>query len=68
MFALITAKKHTTTTTLSLSAVDHPFIWNSLVVRSDILTPGDIYQRNLGHPFALHRLYSSRNNGLTTFF
>ena len=67
MSALTTAEKHTMTTTLSLSAVDYPFIWNSLV-RSDILTPRDLYQRNLGHPFALHRLYSSRINGLTTFF
>ena len=67
MSALTTAEKHTITTTLSLSAVDYPFIWNSLV-RSDILTPRDLYQRNLEHPFALHRLYSSRNNGFTTFF
>jgi hypothetical protein len=67
MSALTTAEKHTITTTLSLSAVDYPYIWNSLV-RSDILTPRDLYQRNLGHPFALHRLYSSRNNGFTTFF
>lgn len=67
MSALTTAEKHTISTTLSLSAVDYPYIWNSLV-RSDILTPRDLYQRNLEHPFALHRLYSSRNNGFTTFF
>ena len=67
MSSLTTAEKHTITTTLSLSAVDYPYIWNSLV-RSDILTPRDLYQRNLDYPFALHRLYSSRNNGFTTFF
>jgi hypothetical protein len=67
MSALTTAEKHTITTTLSLSAVDYPYIWNSLV-QSDILTPRDLYQRNLKHPFALHRLYSSRINGLATFF
>ena len=67
MSALTTAEKHTMTTTLSLSKVDYPYIWNSLV-RSDILTPRDLYQRNLGHPFSIHRLYSSRNNGFTTFF
>jgi hypothetical protein len=67
MSALTTAEKHTITATLSLSAMDYPFIWNSLA-RSDILTPGDLYQRNLKHPFALHRLYSSRINGLATFF
>ena len=67
MSALTTAEKHTITTTLSLSAVDYPYIWNSLV-RSDILTPRDLYQRNLEHPFSIHRLYSSRINGFTTFF
>jgi hypothetical protein len=67
MSALTTAEKHTIATTLSLSAMDYPYIWNSLV-RSDILTPRDLYQRNLKHPFAIHRLYSSRNNGFTTFF
>ncbi|KAF8156601.1 RNA-directed RNA polymerase [Crassisporium funariophilum] len=65
--ALTTAEKHTITTTLSLSAVDYPYIWNSLV-RSDILTARDLYQRDLGRPFSLHRLYSSRISGLSTFF
>ena len=67
MSALTTIEKHTITTTLSLSAVDYPHIWNSFF-RSDILTPRDLYQRNLKHPFSLQRLYSSRINGLTTFF
>ena len=67
MSALTTAEKHTITTTLSLSAVDYPFIWNSFI-QSDILTARDLYQRNLKHPFAIHRLYSSRINGLSTFF
>jgi hypothetical protein len=67
MSALTTAEKHTITATLSLSAVDYPYIWNSLV-KSDILTPRDLYQRNLERPFSIHRLYSSRINGFTTFF
>ncbi|KAF8970321.1 RNA dependent RNA polymerase-domain-containing protein [Flammula alnicola] len=65
--ALTTAQKHVMSSTLALSAIDCPEIWNSLV-RSDILTPRDLYQRNLAQPFTLHRLYSSRLSGLTTFF
>ncbi|KAJ3514007.1 hypothetical protein NLJ89_g2629 [Agrocybe chaxingu] len=65
--ALTTAEKHTLSATLSLSAADYPEIWNSFV-RSDILTATDLYQRNLRQPFALHRLYSSRQSGLRTFF
>ena len=65
--ALTTAQKHTISTTLSLSGVEYPEIWNSFC-RSDILTPRDLYQRNLSHPFQLHRLYSSRVSGLATFF
>lgn len=65
--ALTTGQKHIISTTLSLSDIDYPELWNSLA-RSDILTPQDLYQRNLGRPFQLHRLYSSRNSGLATFF
>lgn len=65
--ALTISQKKTLSTTLSLSHVDYPEIWNSLV-RSDILTPLDLYKRNLAHPFALHRLYSSRASGMPTFF
>ncbi|KDR76562.1 hypothetical protein GALMADRAFT_450547 [Galerina marginata CBS 339.88] len=65
--ALTTAQKHTISSTLSLSGVEYPEIWNSFM-RSDILTPRDLYQRNLAQPFALHRLYSSRISGSRTFF
>jgi len=65
--ALTTSQKYTLSTTLSLSAIDFPEIWNSLV-RSEILTARDLYQRNLSRPFSIHRLYSSRQSGLTTFF
>ncbi|KAF8877847.1 RNA dependent RNA polymerase-domain-containing protein [Gymnopilus junonius] len=65
--ALTTTEKKVISTTLSLSGVDYPEIWNSLL-RSDILTPRDLYQRNLAQPFAIHRLYSSRVSGGATFF
>lgn len=65
--ALTTVQKHIMSTTLGLSGVDYPEIWNSLA-RSDILKPQDLYQRNLARPFQLHRLYSSLNSGLATFF
>ncbi|KAF9556779.1 RNA-directed RNA polymerase [Agrocybe pediades] len=65
--ALTVTEKKTLSTTLSLSDVDCPEIWNSLV-RSDVLTPRDLYQRNLAQPFALHRLYNSRTSGMNTFF
>ncbi|KAJ7472913.1 RNA-directed RNA polymerase [Mycena galericulata] len=67
--ALTTAQKHAVAHTLDLNDQyqDYPFIWNSLI-RSDILTPRDLYQRCLNQPFALQRLYSSKTNGLSTFF
>ncbi|KAF9057077.1 RNA-directed RNA polymerase [Panaeolus papilionaceus] len=65
--ALTTSEKHTIQATLQLSSIEYPEIWNSLV-RSDILKPRDIYQRNLARPFAIHRLYSSEEHGLKTFF
>ncbi|KAH9477348.1 putative RNA-dependent RNA polymerase 1 [Psilocybe cubensis] len=65
--ALTTEQKHIISSVLSLSDIEYPELWNSLA-RSDILTPQDLYQRNLGRPFAISRLYSSRNSGLVTFF
>lgn len=65
--ALTAVQKHTMSTTLHISAIDYLEIWNSFV-RSDILTPRDLYQRNLAQLFAIHRLYSSRISGLATFF
>ncbi|KAL0957935.1 hypothetical protein HGRIS_000116 [Hohenbuehelia grisea] len=43
------------------------WMWNSLL-RSDLLTYDDLYQRNLHQPFSLQRLYSSRTSGMKTFF
>ncbi|KAK2464629.1 hypothetical protein APHAL10511_003322 [Amanita phalloides] len=65
--ALTLAQKYAMSNTLGVSADEHPEIWNSLV-RSDILTPRDLYQRSLGKPFPIQRLYSSKKNGLKTFF
>ncbi|PPQ66641.1 hypothetical protein CVT24_006933 [Panaeolus cyanescens] len=65
--ALTTSQKHTLQATLQLSSIECPEIWNSLF-RSDILKPRDLYQRNLSQPFSIHRLYSSREHGLRTFF
>ncbi|KAL0569074.1 hypothetical protein V5O48_012901, partial [Marasmius crinis-equi] len=47
--------------------VDERVVWNSLF-RSDILTQRDLYQRCLDHPFKMQRLYSSKANGMVTFF
>ena len=65
--AMTVTEKKVVSSTLSLSGVDYPEIWNSLFL-SDILTPRDLYQRNLAHPFAIQRLYSSRLSGAVTFF
>lgn len=65
--ALSTQQKYAISSTLGLSPEDHPYLWNSLF-RSDLLTTRDLYQRNLSQPFALQRLYSSKFNGLATFF
>jgi hypothetical protein len=50
-----------------LSLEDHSYMWNSLV-RSDILTSHDLYQKDLNKPYPLQRLYSSKLHGLDTFF
>ncbi|KAF7338901.1 Rna-directed rna polymerase [Mycena sanguinolenta] len=66
--AFTTAQKYALAHALDLEdRQTYPFIWNSLI-RSDILTPRDLYERSLNQPFALQRLYSSRLNGLGTFF
>lgn len=65
--ALTLAQKYAMSATLELSADEHPEVWNSLI-RSDILTARDLYERSLGRPFSIQRLYSSKTNGLKTFF
>ncbi|KAF8056611.1 RNA-directed RNA polymerase [Lyophyllum atratum] len=65
--ALSAQEKHALSATLRLSPEKHPYVWNSLI-RSDILTPRDLFQRALNHPFSMQRLYSSKVHGLTTFF
>ncbi|KAG5653862.1 hypothetical protein H0H81_009941 [Sphagnurus paluster] len=67
MSALSAQEKHALSATLELSRERHPYVWNSLI-RSDILTPRDLFQRALNHPFSMQRLYSSKVHGLTTFF
>lgn len=65
--AITAMQKRAISTTLSLSSIDYPYMWNSLI-KSDILTPRDLYSRSLSSPFSIQRLYSSKENGLTTFF
>ena len=67
--ALSVQEKYALSLTLGLARKDPdcPEIWNSLI-RSDILRPRDLYEKSLGQPFSIQRLYSSKVNGLTTFF
>lgn len=65
--ALTTSQKHPMSATLQFTIGDCPEIWDSLV-RLDILTAQDLYQRNLAQPFAMHRLYSSATSDLAIFF
>lgn len=65
--AFTSEQKHAISYTLNLDPEEHAGIWNSLL-RSDILTPKDLYERSIDQPFSLHRLYSSKLNGLATFF
>ena len=67
MSALSAQEKQALSLILDMSANDHPYIWNSMI-SSDILTPRDLYHRTLGRPFSIQRLYSSKTQGLTTFF
>ncbi|KAJ6529218.1 RNA dependent RNA polymerase-domain-containing protein, partial [Mycena capillaripes] len=66
--ALTTTQKYAVAHALDLAdREEYPFLWNSLI-RSDILTPRDLYERSLNQPFSLQRLYSSKINGLGSFF
>ncbi|KAJ7166539.1 RNA-directed RNA polymerase [Mycena crocata] len=67
--ALTVVQKYAISHALDLSHEheEHTFVWNSLV-RSDIVTPRQLYERSLNQPFSLQRLYSSKSNGLATFF
>ncbi|KAK0477884.1 RNA-directed RNA polymerase [Armillaria novae-zelandiae] len=65
--ALTTDQKHSLSYALNLSREEHASLWNSLL-RSDLLGPVDMYQRNLAQPFSLQRLYSSKIQGHATFF
>ncbi|KAG6816130.1 hypothetical protein H0H87_008442 [Tephrocybe sp. NHM501043] len=67
MSALSAEEKRAVSLALNLSPSDYPGMWNSLF-RSDILTRRDLYQRSLYQPFSMQRLYSSKEQGLTTFF
>ncbi|KAK7050252.1 AAA domain-containing protein, partial [Favolaschia claudopus] len=66
--ALTIGQKYAVTEALDLhDPQQYSFVWNSLL-RSDILTHGDLYSRSLNQPFSLQRLYSSKLNGLRSFF
>jgi regulator of nonsense transcripts 1 len=65
--ALSTREKYALSSAVGLTRDDDSYIWNSLV-RSDILTPRDLEQRQLNKVLPLQRLYSSETNGLATFF
>ncbi|KAG7097929.1 hypothetical protein E1B28_005240 [Marasmius oreades] len=65
--AFTTEQKHTIVGLLGLDLSRYPFVWNSLV-RSDILGYRDLYQRDLNRPFSLQKLYSSKVDGMATFF
>jgi hypothetical protein len=67
MSALTSQEKVSLSFTIDLSPEEQGYVWNSLL-RSDILTPRDIYQRALDRPFSIQRLYSSKIHGLSTFF
>ncbi|KAJ7155081.1 RNA-directed RNA polymerase [Mycena filopes] len=66
--ALTTSQKYAVVEALGLDdREEYPFVWNSLI-RSDILTPRVLYARSLNQPFSMQRLYSSKINGLGSFF
>ncbi|KAF9022945.1 RNA-directed RNA polymerase [Hymenopellis radicata] len=65
--ALTTAQKYSVSFALNLSLHEHASLWNSLL-RSDILSRADLYERSLTQPFSLHRLYSSKDQGMPAFF
>ena len=65
--AFSTQQKYALSSALRLTPEDDPYIWNSLV-RSNILQPRDLEQRQLNKVLPLQRLYSSETHGLGTFF
>ncbi|KZT63464.1 hypothetical protein DAEQUDRAFT_778932 [Daedalea quercina L-15889] len=65
--ALTSAEKHALSIQLDLSPERDPYIWNSLI-RSEILKPRDIANRDLGGPLRLQRLYVSTEQGRAAFF
>ncbi|KAI0343647.1 RdRP-domain-containing protein [Trametopsis cervina] len=65
--ALKTAEKYALCIALGLNPDEHPYMWNSLV-RSEILRPRDLEDRNLGGSLHLQRLYSSTIQGRPAFF
>jgi hypothetical protein len=65
--ALRAQEKYAICTCLEIDGTTLPEMWNSLL-RSDLLSREDFYARNLDQPFSLQRLYSSKINGLYTFF
>ena len=65
--AFSTQQKYALSSALRLPSEDDPYIWNSLL-RSDILQPRDLEQRQLNKVLPLQRLYSSEIHGLRTFF
>ncbi|KAH9833398.1 RNA dependent RNA polymerase-domain-containing protein [Rhodofomes roseus] len=65
--ALTSAEKHAISVQLNLTPDRDPYIWNSLI-RSEILRPRDIANRNLGGPLRLQRLYVSTEQGRAAFF
>jgi len=65
--ALSAMEKHTIASTLHLSRIDYPYIWNSLF-QSDILSPADLSVQGLDTSFSLQKLYSSTVHSQATFF
>jgi len=65
--ALSAKEKVAVSLSLKLTPENDPYVWNSLM-RSDILTASDLYQKGLNRPYRLQRLYSSGVHGLSTFF
>lgn len=65
--ALTALEKHAISLSLHLPSDTESYLWNSLI-RSDILTQRDLSERNLGGPLRMQRLYSSKVQGLASFF
>ena len=65
--ALSAQQKYALSSALGLTSEDDLYIWNSLV-RSNILQPRDLKQRQLNEVLPLQRLYSSEIHGQGVFF